>query len=498
MKTVLHITGNTAHWICIKRGVIVDAYEEPIEIDSQRVYQPCRWKSKKHLQVHLLLDCEQTEINVHPLSDIGTRWNYRSNKLALQKRLIERFPDSIVRTAQNAVKLGAALVHHINYSADVDHWLRVSEKHGIVICSVTTVAEVLAHNWSVDGDSIIVSRTSEYTRHTYCRSGHALFTRAINCSSSNEFLNQFNQTVDYLKSCDLIEAPVPACTLGIEENPAQSLTSTELVSELNVIDAKQSVPLMLALKLIGSATIRTNHSNRRVSFALQAYQRQRAGKRQLRLSLALAALVIASSGFAAFNERKRANDYEQFRLHRAELMSAIDAYQSQANQLGADSIPLSNALIEKMEVESVLAVSPAILLTVIAQAFTAHRELELDELHWAVVDDQNLAHRDVIDEGIATDPSGRIVPPESTTLASIMKVRLQGTINKGDSLREQQDAFNAFTRYLESQQELRNLTIIQTPLMQFDTTVSVSNAQSLNKPQFKLQFDLHRLFDNES
>lgn len=512
MKTVLYVSGDTALWICFKRNVVVDCYQEPISINTQGTYTSCRWLDEKHATVHLLVDSEQAEIDAHPLLEVGSRWSYRSNKKALQQRLVERFPDAIVRTAASVSKIEAALVQHINLPENTRNWLRHLEASGITFCSIATVAELLADRLSAKTQAaVIVSVASDFIRHTYCRSGYALFTRAVAKANAQEHANQFTQTLEHLSVTSLIGKSVPVYVVGLSVSDVELLSDHALVSELihvnrtsfpvtvaNEVDSRYATELSIAALMLDGGLIGPKNPDRHVSYAIEKHQAHGLRQKKIRQGAMLAAIAFLSLGYSAFNELQRSGQQAKLLVRKAELSAVIDQYKDEANELSPKSVPLSTALLNRLAIESATGVSPAILLTVLAEAFTEYQTIELQELKWVVVDASDTAEDSeyqVMTHAVVTE---RDQLPRVDATPSITRVTLAGKIVKGDSLREQHNAFDALTSFLEQQSTVSNFTVIQSPPMQLDGAGQAVSNGSISKPVFQLQFDLLRTVNNEA
>lgn len=512
MKIVLYVSGNTALWVCFKRRVVVDCLYESVSLNSQSMHTSCDWLTAKHTDVHLLVDSEQTEIDAHPLQQVGSGWSYRSSKKALQQRLEERFPDAIVRTAKKTSKLGAALVQHINLPDATRRWLSGVEIGGITFCSITTVAELLADRLSAKAyATVVVSVAPDFIRHTYCSSGYALFTRAVIKSNTTEHIDQFKQTLDYLSASSLIENPVPVHAVGLSVNDASVITEHALVSELingdtqatpikpgDTLRQEYANELSIAGLLLDSAVTRINGPDRQVSCAIQKHIAYGVRQTKIRVFAMLALMVAVSLGYTASTEWQRSGQTIQLLARKAELSVAIKQYQHQASKLSPNSALLSTALLDRVAIESGAGINPAILLTVLAEAFTQYRELELQELNWVVVDATDQAHEADYAANSGMAVSGRTALPLVGALPSITRATLIGKIVVGESLREQHEAFIALTDYLEQQSMLSNLTVLQAPLMTIDSASHLGNGESIRQPMFQLQFELSRSVNNEA
>jgi len=512
MKTVLYISGNTALWICFKRRRVVDCRQELMTKEQLGAYEACPWLNKKRALVHLLVDSEQAEIDAHPLLNVGSSWSYRSNRKALQRRLVQRFPDAIVRTSVNKSKLEAALVQQINLPEATRSWLSHVETGAVTFCSITTVSELLADQLSdSSGGSVIVSVAPDFIRHTYCRSGFALFTRAIAKSSAEQHADQFKQTLDYLNASMLLDNAIPVFAVGLAVNDASILTGHTLVKDVINIDA-QSLPFeignnmseqyvhefSMAWQVLESVATRTNHSSRQVSCAIQKYVTGNIRQSNLQYSAALAVVVFASIGHAFSNELQRSGKTMQLLERKAELSLAIERYQGEAIDLSAKSGPLSSALLDRIALESVAGVSPVALIAMLTEAFTEHHELELQELKWVVVEVADSLNNAEYHNESGMSVSARQSLPSVGAPPSTTKVTLAGKIVQGDSLREQHNAFSALTTYLEQLNTLSRLTVIQAPLTQINGTNHVENGASIRQQAFQLQFDLSRPGSNEA
>lgn len=477
MKTVLFLSGNTALWVRFKRHKLIDSFEEPITPASLGAYKPQRWLAAKSSNVHLLLDTELSEIDAHPLLETSSRLRYRSNKRALQQGLIKRFPDAIVQSAAKKAKLGAVLVQHINLSDDACEWLSAVQRSGVTVCSVTTVSELLAEYCATNCAThsyVVVSCSPEFTRHTFCQSGYALFTRVVESTNSKE---QFGQTLRHLKASSLIADATSVFCIGVSENSIAQIAALTLVGKVISIDTKnKSDGLFFAGLVLASNTVRPNHAHRHVSYAMMPFHQRLKRKNQLYHVAALVVMVLGSLAYTLSNEWQRATKLKQISASQSELRQAIALYKDEALGLTPQSVVLSSALMDRVTVESAKGLSPAILLTVLAEAFTQFPELELQELSWAIVDSGSAA----------------------SFTTKVTQVNLAGKINLGDSIRAQQSVFNAFTTYLQSQNELSNLTVLQTPLMQFDGGATVGSTHSKHAPRFALQFELNRLDRNDA
>ena len=478
MKNVLYISGNTACWVYFQNRKVVGVFEEPIEFENNTPYKPGSVAGHDSTEVHLLIDCSRSEIDAHPLLQTGSSWSYRSDKYALEKKLINQFPDAIVRSPAKKFQLGAIFVQHINLPIAVRNWLAHVECSGITFCSITTVAELLAERSGIGSECIVLSSSSELVRHTYCQSGHALFTRAVGYANKKEFAEQFSQTLSHLHACSLVEKPVSVHCVGLLEELVCDLDSHELVGELKTVSIENdSFPIWLAEQLQSSETIRSSNRHRPVSSVLKKYLQRRARKNRTQQYALLGTLVFASLVFTASSEWRRISDHKKYIERKAQLNLAIDMYEKEAAALSPQADVLASVLQDKLALESVGGISPAILLTIVAQLLTQFREFELQELSWTVLDSSTAL---------------------SDEVPSITKVAMTGRLSGGESLREQQNSFNDFTAQLELHSELSNLEVLQTPLMQFDGTLRKQDGVPVRRPMFQLQFNLTRHVNNEA
>lgn len=478
MKRVLYVCADGARWMRFNKGELVDALEESVSFDKPIPYKPSHAINSISNDVHLLVDCEQTEIDIHPLLQLGASWRNQSNNSALKNKLASQFPDAIVRSAPKKTLLNAVFVQHINIPPAIRRWLAHVERSAITVCSISTVDEVVAERWGSIEDSLVITASSKFLRHTFCQSGHAVFTRAVGLAHETNFVSELTQTLAHLKSTGLIQQAVQAYFVGVPDRLVSDFPSIELISHSTVVPIESdTTEIFLAQQLLSAKFLQTNSRYRHVSHMLQKFLQRRARKKQIGHRVLFGVLVVLSLGFTALNEWQRVNEHREFTARKTELRMAIAMNQEEAVELSPQAAVMSGALLEKISIESAQGISPAILLTILGDVFTQYRKLELQELSWAV---------------------SSLEPSSSDAAANQTIVNLAGSIFLGESLRDQQQVFNEFTTYLEKFSELSHLVVLQTPLMQFNGSSSIDPSELIGNPKFRLQFNLNRYLGNET
>ncbi len=514
MSTLLYLSPEAALWVQVKKQTIVDYIWEPLKIDPAVPYRACRWLNAKLEYVHVLVDCDQIEIDNCSLQKVDSAWQSRSNQRALQKNLIARFPEAIVRTTNRQAKMSSVAVQHVHLPESTQKWMSYVEKSTIVFSSVSTVPDVIAARWSqtdpTEG-SIVVNNNSQFIRFTYCRAGLALFTRVISYSSAAEFKNQFVQTLEHLSNSGLVQGAIPAYCIGLLEADPASVHKHELIRKWIDIEpeitlaenadtpnAQDSNAFALLNWLLASNLVHDGYANRHISFGTSKYLNRKKRRRQKFQLVLVVSLFITSAMYTAASERQRINQQRQFNQRKAELIEVISAYRAEAESLTAQSNIVSKALLDKSALESVYGVSPATLLTMLAQAFTQFRELELDELRWVVTDSTNEVQQFESASGDVMNVYARKRIPGTENAPSMTKVMVTGTVIGGDTLRAQHSLLGRFIQYLEEQKGVNELVILNTPLSQFDGSSSINLNQREVRPEFKLQFVISRAERNDA
>lgn len=555
MSTIVCLSGDAALWLSFTKGVLVDAFKETAELSPDEPYKRCRWFSRKAELVHLLIDCEHAEIEAHPLvRDSLVAWRHRFDKAALVRTLTTRFPLAFVKATSNRDGVDAALVHHVNLPDAQLNWLKRVESDGIVFRSVSTVADTLATqtgksvvsqvlmvrekqnntvaysgvtNSGVSSSaasglgrvpmpcsgesSLVVSVAPEFVRHTYCRNGQALFTRAVHINDSTSQSEQFRQTLDHLFSSELVDRAVSVNVVGASEHFCKALGEIELVSGVSSVDLrttqrvsefdaieKNDIGLVTAGQILAQSNTLNGRGFSKANFYTRNYEQLRARHSRVKQGVAALGLVLISTGFTLLSEWQHTQKLDQHRMRQAELKTAIELYQQEALRLTPDAFTLSSALLDKVALESAAGLNPAIVLTTLAESLTQYKSLSLQEVSWTVIDTANPASGTEFPVTSTQTIASRSRAGQEAGIPSVTKVRLQGKIVQGESLVVQQSAFNSFIDHLKKQYEISNLAVINNPLTEFDGFSPMGANNLEDWPSFEIQFDLNRVLDHEA
>ena len=231
MNTVLILTDSLAVWICFERGTAINAQVEALHV-GKSAYVPCSWMQGQRTSVMLILDCERAEIEAYPLQRVGSLLSDRSNGNALRKCLIEQYPDAIISKPSKASQLDMLLVQHTHFSTNHYEWLAWVESSELFFDCVLTTSEALADLFASSTEPyLVVSNVLGGHRHTFCRSGYALFTRGFQ-SGESDSLQSLNETLVHLQSTNLIDSAVDVYLIGFHAGFSDSVANLDLVERV--------------------------------------------------------------------------------------------------------------------------------------------------------------------------------------------------------------------------------------------------------------------------
>jgi len=513
MKTVLYVNGKLGVWVGFERGDCVHVHAECLYV-GQAAYQPCKWLGSKNQFVHFVIDSEQAEIDAYPLQASGTPLRQLSHRNAFLKTLVDRFPDAIIRTPAKSTGLDTLLVQKVSLSEQSRRWLAYVEKSAITFCSVTTSAESVADLFaSSDQPYLVLSNVMGYCKHTFCRSGHALFTRTLEHTVNFSIASGLEETLSHLRTTELIDSPVRVYLIGLSDQQLAAAAGLEWVDELVLSDettpfevaAKYDLDdntgqfnavIQIARQVLHQMTLRQHSSKRYVSLPLTKHLQKVRHRRSLCRLAALSVLAMCSAAYSGSRQwdfLQRQNDYNQTN---ATLSVAID----QARDALFDESPigpmLSDALSDAQVLNSRAGPSPVILFSIIASVFTEHRELVLQELSWITVDEEGAGE---------SGPGNEAWEPvtarnrNSTELVSPSKllVNVVGNSSSLTTLREQQAALNSVVAMLERYSSVDNLVVLEAPLARA-TSDDLIGADALDlATSFRFQFYIDRVPPSE-
>jgi len=522
MKTVLYINGNLAIWFGFERNRCAHVYAESLAV-GQGHYQPCAWLASSSQLVHLVIDSEQTEVDAYPLQPVGSTIGQLSRRKALQKTLVNRFPNAIIRSPAKSTRLDALLVHKVNLTEQCRSWLAYVEKSSITFCSVTTSAETIASLFAQsDRPYLVISNALGYCNHTFCRSGEALFTRTIENIKNVSMVAGVNETLTHLRTTELVQSAVRVYLIGCSDQQRQGVNELEWVDELVRVDKTapfesaenpapvdtsrqvESRPFDVLAHIARHAlkqTPRTWHSLRRyssryVSLTLEKHAKQVRHRRNLQQLAAVAALAVCSIGYSG---SKQWHDHQKQSEH-VRSMSAISKTIDETRQALIDETPLglalSTALIDSQALNANMGPDSETLLTTIAGVFTKHRELILQELSWVTIDDADTYEAE-FNRGVALQISHRHRVDTENPNLSKLAVNVVGKINATATLRKQQSALDAVVAMLEQHDSIANLIVLEAPLTKVANNDRIG-ADALDLATgFRIQFQFDRRSPHE-
>jgi len=404
MKTVLYVNGKLGVWIGFECGECVELHAECLYV-GQTAYQPCAWLGSKNQLVHLVIDNEQAEIEAYPLQASGTLVRQLSHRNAFRKTLVERFPDAIIRTPAKSTGLNTMLVQKVSLSEPTRQWLAYVEKSGITFCSVTTSAETVADLFAnSDRPYLVLSNVLGYCKHTFCRSGHALFTRTLEHTLNFSITGGLEETLSHLRATETIDSAVRVFLVGLSDHQLSAAAELEWVDELVLSDettpfevaAKYNLDdnalqfnavIQIARHVLNQMALRQHGSKRYVSLPLTKYRQKVTRRRSLQQLAAIAVLTICSAAFSGSKQWQMLQRQSEYQHTKAALSRAIDNARETLRDESPIGIVLSDALFDAQALKSDAAPSPEIFFPIIASVFTEHRELVLQELSWITIDD---------------------------------------------------------------------------------------------------------------
>jgi len=511
MSTVLFLTETLAVWVCFVRGMAVNVHVEPIQVESSQ-YRPCSWLQGKQAKILLMLDSDGFAIDAYPLQRVGSKLRDKSNVRALRTRLIEQFPDAIVTTPKQSSKLDTLLVQHPNLLQRHRQWLSWVEQGEITISSVVTSVETLADLFAFSKKPyIVVSNVLGIYKHTFCRAGYALFTRSFHQLDTDELQSALQETIAHLRSSWLMEEGLVVYMIGF------SVQSANVLSKLDGVNAAHSFETMPeythntvdvadeSLSQYGSVIQIAKHAhnrfsakckmnNRHVSILSSKRTEQRQTRRyclQLTGLLTVCVLSIVYSGLFA---RDQFYQQAQLRKSKADLSMAIGELHAELNELSPVALPLSQALLDAMSIQSVLGLGPGVLLSTLGELLTTHRSLVLDELTWVSVEHADaVSHTRNSNASLERQRTRQTLPVEGASHNSVL-VNLLGRSLSGSSLRGRQEAVNALLADLQQQPGVSDIQLVESPLR----SVAVqSPAGSETASLFRVQFQMkHKSIDD--
>ena len=513
MSTVLYINGKLGVWMHFERNTCVSVYAEDLRI-GQAGYKPCEWlKSKQHL-VHLVIDSEHTEIDAYPLQPNGSLMHQRSHRKALRRTLIDRFPNAIIQTPKKHTGLDALLVQKVNLSEISRLWLAYVEQSNVTFRSVATSAETVAHLFrGSDQPYLVLSNVLGYCKHTFCVSGHALFTRTLEYSEMLSIVDGLKETLSHLRMTELIDTPVRIYLVGLTVQQLKEASGLEWVGDivkcdepafsdvsgkhkLNDKNVQYGAVIQIAQHVLRQKVLRQHCSIRYVSMLLTKHLKLIKHRCTLVQLAALTALTVCTavySGLMMFDRHKTRSEY----VHaKAALSLAVDDAKQAVFDENADGVVLSYALFNVEALKSSSGPSPLMLLPMIATVFTEHRELVLQELSWVTVDNTISEDAEFYTPATERITSRNQISIEPKRVSKLL-VNVMGNSNSAATLREQQSALGAVIAMLEQYSSISHLVVLEAPLANATNNDRIG-ADALDlATDFQIQFQVNRSSTNE-
>jgi len=498
MKTVLFVNDTQALWVGFERDACVNLHVESMCVDANRdeqvTYRPCAWLESTPEPVHLVIESDQTEISAYPLQPSGTLLRQFSHKKALRKTLIDRFPGAIIHSPMKSTGINAMLVQQPGLSDVCRQWLEYVEQSSLTVCSVTTSAEAVATLFAQSDQSyLVISSTPGYCKHTFCRSGHALFTRTLAQTDELPIIRAIEETLSHLHTVELIDAPVQTFVLGVSQRQLGGVDELEWVAGLEQYDeqipadiasktqsgddVRYSAVVQIARQALKQSVQRSCHAERYVSFRLNKHS-QLVKHQQKRIRFAAASvLAICSIGYFGYGQWDTVQQQNDFRQAKLALLSDIDSARQALLDENPVGIQLSDALIDTAALKMGAGTSAPALMAIIAAVFTERRELLLQELSWFTVD--YVGNKETENNGKETTfnhakaESGSVnlenVPARNRhsirqASASSLVVTVVGSSNSKATLREQRSSLIALVDLLKQHNSISNLVVLEAPL----------------------------------
>lgn len=521
MKTVLYLNGKVAVWVCFEGNRCLDVYAEPLHTNASD-YQPCEWLGKQPQLVHLVIDSERAAIDAHPLQRTGSLISQHSIEKGLRKSLVNRFPEAVIQTPFKHVKINAMLVQELNLTEAVRGWLDYVEKSNVTFCSIATSAELEATLFSVSGNNtpsafstefmkgdtqpyLVLSKVLGFYKHTFCRSGYAIFTRSIENTGSVSHNNVLKETIAHLHNTDLIDSAVTVCAIGFSDKQLAEVSALEGVDKLlqlvndayacvnvnSVIDNdtyKYHCVIRCARQALKQSSKRQRHSLRYSSFSLPKYKQLVRHRNNVRQLSALAVLAVCSacySGVEEWQKQQRLSGYKQAQEH---LSMSSERTRRAIREESSDGLVLADVLRHTAMLKSSVSAKPVDLLSIVATVFTERRELALQELSWVCIDED----RSVAESGLAVMAaqgiSTREIMPTQNTKPSRLLVNVIGHSNVEATLRDQQGAFNDLIAGFEQYASIADLTVLEAPLAHGANNDRIGANVLNHDKSFRIQF----------
>jgi len=526
MKIVLYINGKHGVWLGFEGNICVHLQAEQLHIEPS-AYQPCAWIGSAPQMGHLVIDSTHAEVDAYPLQRAGTVLRQRSHVRALHKTLADRFADAIIRNPEKQAGLDAMLVQQLNLTEQARNWLTHIENSTLTFCSIATSAEILARIFALknqvenqvngqikDQPYLVISDFLGYYKHTFCRSGHALFTRTLERDEKSAIAVGLAESLTHLRTTELIDQPVRVFSVGFAAQRLEPVSALDWIDEIEPVDLRKGAitvdenisgdelqqygpVILVALHSLDRTFIRQQNAQRYQSEILAKYvQLCRRRRKGLQLA-AMVALSVGSVCYSGYQQWKRQQQHDEFERSKLVLSTAIE----QTKQAVLDQSPigfvLADGLFNAAALRSSVGASPARLLTIVATVFTQHRQLVLHELNWVSVE-VNSAADPAFEVEVVDQIASRTDISKPNTSVTKLVVLVAGYCDANATLREQQEAVNALADSFIQQGSISKLVVLEAPVMQAAKDDRAdADALSVAAP-FRIQFHLDRSLPSES
>jgi len=513
MKTVLYINGRFAVWMCFERGACVNLHVEALVI-GEAAYQPCKWLHSKRRLVHLVIDSEHTEIDAYPLQRIGSLMRQFSDAKALRKSLVERFPNAIIRSPAKRAGLEAVMVQKPGLTELHRKWIAYVETSVVTFCSVATSAEIEANLFENSNQPyLVISNVLGSCKYTLCRSGYALFTRTLEYTDKLSVVDGLKETLSHLSTTELINSAVRVYLVGISVQQSKNMGRLELVDKIvrcnlavangfaKHIGSDDVIRQYAAVALIAKNSLKPlllkQHSARRyVTLPLEKWStlaRRIRSYARLAAVTALAVCSVAYSGSKHWDDHQREYENRQVKDALSQTVAQTREALLARSPIGFE---ISKALFDTSSLKTIAGPGPTVVLPIIANVFTEHREVTLQELSWITLDDVALA-----ETNFAFDASQQVSFRKNITLQpatpSKLLVNVVGMSNPQTDLRKQQNEIDSLVAMLEQHSLVNRLKVLEAPLKaDYDDRIGTDALDLTNR--FRIQFQLARVSNIEN
>ncbi len=518
MNTVLYLTDTLAVWVCFDRDIAVNVHAETLHVENTP-YQPCSWLQKtssirKHSRLVLILDSCTADIEAYPLNRIGSFSRDRSNCRALRKRLVANYPDAIVSTPRKVSKLDALLVQHTNLSDAQHQWLQWMQSSNLFINTVVSSTEILADLFTAaEGSYVVVSHILGSYRHTFCRGGHALFTRSVDEQSDIGLKEGLVDTIAHLKSTQLLETELSVYLIGCSRTAAEQLANLDGVLNVTCFEAadkfakrpavvvdedliQYNAVIQIAKHAFNRYSTSVGGGHRHVSLYMEKHAQLNLRKRNRRQWQALMVVCLLSLTYTVSITRDERDQTRQASEYRSQLSQEINALQIQMDGLSEFSVPLSKALMDTLYIQAAVGVGPGVLLTMLGELLTNHQELVLDELVWSTFDMADGGEFSTESYQLMGEHSRRKKTPIENAPRNVLMVSLAGRSMSKNGLRAKQDAVNALINDLQAMAGISHVSLVESPLRPAVAQSLVDTTETVSV--FRVQFRVEHTDVNEA